>query len=120
MVHDVRYDAANEVAVLEFKNHFLHADVAPIFQTVKEVLVGKPYRQVIVIMSPSHDVENRETREATAAALSEMDITEIAFVGGSAANRMIARVLIKTGIIKINGDFFKDYDQAAEWLTSKR
>jgi hypothetical protein len=49
-----------------------------------------------------------------------MKMTEVAFVGGSAANRMIARVLIKTGIVKIKGDFFKTYDEAIEWLKSKR
>lgn len=120
MAHEIRYDAANEVAVLEFKNHFLHADVEPIFNEVDKTLTGKPFRQVIVLMSPNHDVENRETREATAQALSKMSITDIAFVGGSAANRMIARVLIKTGILKISGDFFKEYDEAAAWLKSKR
>ncbi len=120
MVHEVRYDAANEVAVLEFKNHFLHVDVEPIFNEVDKTLTGKPFRQVIVLMSPNHDVENRETREATAQALSKMSITDIAFVGGSAANRMIARVLLKTGILKISGDFFKEYDEAAAWLKSKR
>jgi hypothetical protein len=120
MVHEVRYDATNEVAVLEFKNHFLYSDVDPIFTKANEILAGKPYRQVVVIMSPAHDVENRETREATAAYLSKLSISEIAFVGGSAANRMVARVLIKTGILKINGDFFKEYENAIEWLKSKR
>lgn len=120
MVHEVRYDAANDVAVLEFKNHFLHADVDPIFNEVDKLLTGKPFRQLIVIMSPVHDVENRETREATTQALSRLSISDIAFVGGSAANRMIARVLIKTGILKISGDFFKEYNEAAAWLKSKR
>lgn len=98
----------------------MHVDVEPIFNEVDKTLTGKPFRQVIVLMSPNHDVENRETREATAQALSKMSITDIAFVGGSAANRMIARVLIKTGILKISGDFFKEYDEAAAWLKSKR
>ena len=120
MVHEVRYDAVNELAVLEFKNHFLFVDVEPIFLRVKEALADKPYRQIVVIMSNGHDVENRETREATSAVLSKLNITAIAFVGGNAANRMIARVLIKTGMIKLNGEFFKDYEQATEWLKSKR
>jgi hypothetical protein len=120
MVHEVRYDAANEVAVLEFKNHFLLVDVEPIFQSVKEQLAGKPYRQLIVIMSNNHDIENRETREATTDALAKLSIANIGFVGGNAANRMIARVLIKTGMVKLNGEFFKNYDEAAAWLKSKR
>ncbi len=120
MVHEVTYDAVNEVAVLEFKNHFLYVDVEPIFIRVKETLAGKPYRQLLVIMSKEHDVENRETREATAAALSRIEISDIAFIGGTAASRMIARVLIKTGMIKLSGEFFKEYGQAIEWLKSKR
>ena len=71
-------------------------------------------------MSDGHNVENRETREATSEQLSKLKMTEVAFVGGSAANRMIARVLMKTGIVKLNGDFFKDYEDAVNWLKSKR
>jgi hypothetical protein len=44
----------------------------------------------------------------------------VAFVGGSAANRMIARILVKTGIIKIDGEFFKNIPEAIQWLKSKR
>ena len=120
MVHEVRYDAANEVAVLAFKNHFLLVDVEPIAQLIKEILVDKPYRQLVVVMSDEHDIENRETREKTAEALSKLNISNIGFVGGNAASRMVARVLIKTGIVKLNGEFFKKYDEAIEWLKSKR
>lgn len=120
MVHEVTYDATNEVAVLAFKNHFLLVDVEPIAQQVKEILADKPYRQLLVIMSKDHDIENRETREATAAALSKIEIADIAFIGGTAGSRMIARVLIKTGMVKLSGDFFKEYEQAIEWLKSKR
>jgi hypothetical protein len=87
---------------------------------VKEMLEGKQIRQMLVVMSEGHNVENRETREATSEQLSKLKMTEVAFVGGSAANRMIARVLMKTGIVKLNGDFFKDYDDAVNWLKSKR
>jgi hypothetical protein len=44
----------------------------------------------------------------------------VAFVGGSAYNRIMAKILIKTGIVKLNGDFFKSYEEAIEWLKSKR
>ena len=120
MVHELKYDEENQVAVLKFNDHFRFADVEPIFAETQIALNNKPYRQLVVVMSDIYTVENRETREATAEELSKMKMTEVAFVGGSAANRMIARVLIKTGIVKIKGDFFKTYDEAIEWLKSKR
>ena len=50
----------------------------------------------------------------------KMNLSEMAFVGLSAANRMIAKVLMKTGKSPINGDFFKNYEDAVKWLKSKR
>jgi hypothetical protein len=120
MEHELKYDEQNEVVVLTFTNHFLYKDVEPLFLKVTELLSGKQIRQMLVVMSNGHNVENRETREATSEQLSKLNMTEIAFVGGSAANRMIARVLIKTGLIKLNGDFFKNYEDAIQWLKSKR
>jgi len=120
MVHEIFYDEKDNIVVLKFKYHFLFQDVEPIFIQVFELLKGREYRQMLVVMSDGHNVENRETREATSQQLSKLNVSEIAFVGGSAANRMIARVLLKTGIIKLNGDFFKNYDEAVAWLKSKR
>ena len=120
MEHELKYDIENEIVVLSFKNHFLQKDVDPLFQQVKEMLEGKLIRQMLVVMSEGHNVENRETREATSEQLSKLNITEVAFVGGNATNRMIARVLLKTGVVKLNGDFFKDYNDAIKWLKSKR
>jgi hypothetical protein len=87
---------------------------------VKEMLINKPIRQMLVVMSDGHNVENRETREATSEQLSRLNISEVAFVGGNATNRMIARVLLKTGVVRLNGDFFKDFETAIKWLKSKR
>ena len=120
MLHELKYDEENAIVVLVFKYHFLQNDVEPLFIRVKELLEGKQIRQMLVVMSDGHNVENRETREATSEQLSKLKMTEVAFVGGSAANRMIARVLMKTGIVKLNGDFFKDYEDAVNWLKSKR
>jgi hypothetical protein len=120
MVHELRYDKTNQVAVLEFKNHFCLVDVNPIFDELNRMLADKSNRQLLVYMSDVYTVENRETREATSAQLEKLKISEVAFVGGSSANRMIARVLIKTGLVKLNGDFFKDYEEAVKWLKSKR
>lgn len=120
MLHELSYDQENDVAVLAFKHHYLAVEVEPIFKKIEELLQNSPYRQVVVIMSDNHNVENRETREKTSELLSKINVSDVAFVGGSAANRMIAKVLIKTGMIKLSGDFFKNYDEAINWLKSKR
>ena len=120
MVHELMYDAENDIVILKFNYHFQFIDVKPVFEMTKELLENKPYRQMMIVMHDVYVVENRETREATSEKLSELNISEIAFVGGSASNRMIARVLIKTGIIKLKGDFFKNTVEAINWLKSKR
>jgi len=120
MVHELKYDEENEILVLTFKNHFLFSDVEPIFSQVKVMLENKPYRQVIIITNNSNNIENRETREAISIELSKLSVTEVAIIGVNAATRMIAKVIFKTGIIKIKGEFFKSLDEAVIWLKSNR
>lgn len=120
MKHKLHYDEDNRVVVIGFTSDFLLNDVEPMFQKVMQLLEGKPFRQLLVLLTGKHTIENRETREATSQALTTTKITEVAFVGGTAATRMLAKVLIKTGIIKINGNFFPNSEEAIEWLKSKR
>jgi hypothetical protein len=84
------------------------------------MLDGKPYRQMLIRISSVYKVENRETRELSNKALEKAAITDVAFVGGSAANRIIAKVLIKTGAVKTKGEFFKNEEDAINWIKSKR
>ena len=120
MKHKIWYDDKTGITFIEFVGDYLRTDVEEVISTVKEKFEGKPYKQLLTIMSIHDKVENRETREASSKGLATTGATDIAFVGGSAANRMVARVLIKTGVIKINGDFFKSEEKAIEWLKSKR
>lgn len=120
MKHKIWYDDQDDIVYVEYMSDYLQIDVAPIIQKINEHFIGKSRRQLIIKMSTVYKVENRETRELSNKGLQEAGVTEVAFVGGSAANRMIARVLLKTGILKINGDFFKSYEEAITWLKSKR
>ena len=119
MVHDLFYDEENEILILKFNSHFMYKDIEPIFSNAKELLEGKPVRQVLLETSKENGVENRETREAIAKELSKLNVTDIAFIGIGATERMIARVIIKT-LIKLNGEFFKDKEEAIQWLKNKR
>lgn len=120
MVHELKYDDQNEVGVLTFKSNMFLEEVEPAFSLVREMMQDKPYRQMVVVMDTKYTVENRETREAIAAELGRSNVTETAFVGGGAANRMITKVLMKTGVVKMNGDFFNSEEEAIKWLKSKR
>jgi len=120
MDHELKYDEKNEVVVLSSNANLRLIDIEPLSVNLKILLEGKKYRQLVSIISDVYVVENRETREALAETLSNLKLSEVAFVGGSAYNRIMAKVLIKTGIVKLNGDFFKSNDEAIEWLKSKR
>jgi len=120
MEHEVTYDEQNEVAVLNSNMNLRLIDVEPISNKLKIILEDKKYRHLVSMISDVYVVENRETREALAQELSNLNLSAVAFVGGSAYNRIMAKILIKTGIVKLNGDFFKSYDEAIEWLKSKR
>ncbi len=120
MDHKMWYDEGTKLLYLEFTGDFLLKDVPPIREKIFELLDGKPYRQMLTFINKTSKVENRDTREQTNKTLQDASITEIAFVGGSAANRMIAKVLLKTGAIKTQGDFFKKEEDAVKWLKSKR
>jgi len=120
MDHEVKYDKQNEVAVLQSNANLRLIDVDSIFNNLKTILEDKKHRHLVSMISDIYIVENRETREALADALSKLDLSAVAFVGGSAYNRIMAKILIKTGIVKLNGDFFRSYDEAVKWLISKR
>lgn len=120
MEHELNYDEQNEVIVLSSNANLRLKDIEPLFNNLQILLENKKYRQLVSIISDVYVVENRETREALAETLSKLNLSEVAFVGGSSYNRIMAKILIKTGIVKLNGDFFRNYDEAIEWLKSNR
>lgn len=120
MDHKLWYDAGDDLLYLEFTRDYLLKDVDPIINKCIELLEGKPYRQMMIFISKTAKVENRETREKTSEAFYVAEISDVAFIGGSAANRMIAKVMLKTGAVKTKGNFFKHKEDAIKWLKSKR
>lgn len=120
MEHKTWYHEEDQITYLEFVGDLYKTDIEPLFKSLKSILSGKTNRQLILKMRSDNKVENRETRELSNDGLQKLGLSEIAFIGGSAANRMIAKVLIKTGVVKINGAFFKKNEEAIEWIKSKR
>lgn len=120
MEHKIWYDDQDEIVHLEFTSDYLESDVEPVRQKILELSEGKRYKQMVIQISKTAKVENRQTRERSNQALKDAAITDVAFIGGSAANRMIAKVLLKTGSLKISGDFFKTVDDGIKWIKSRR
>lgn len=119
MDHKIWYDQEDEIIHLEFTRDYLTSDVPVMHEKLMELREGKRYKQMVIQISNT-SVENRETRELANQSLRDAQITDVAFIGGSAANRMIAKVLLKTGNLKTNGNFFKTVDEGVKWLKSKR
>ena len=120
MNHNVWYDENTGIVYMESFGDLTEPDIPKIRDKIIDLSEGKPYCQLVIIMSMQYKVENRKTRELANKAFDEAGITEVAFVGGSAANRMVAKVLLKTGMIKTKGDFFRNTENAVKWLHSKR
>lgn len=120
MEHNMWYDQEKQIIHLEFTRDYLTADVELVRNKLFELSQGKTYRQMVIQLNKTAKVENRETREKSNQLLIEADITHVAFIGGSAANRMIAKVLLKTGAIKTQGNFLKSVDEGVKWILSKR
>ena len=120
MKHKMWYNTDDEILYLEFTSDYLTSDVPEIEKKIHELLDGKSRRQMIIRVSNVYKVENRETREQSNEVLRKANVTEVAFVGGSAANRLIAKVLMITGPVKTKGNFFKNENDAVSWLKSNR
>ncbi|MDX8340816.1 hypothetical protein SLH46_16585 [Draconibacterium sp. IB214405] len=120
MDHEMWYDQEKQIIHLKFTRDFLTSDVEGIRKGLSEVGDSIPYRQLIIHSNLSYKIENRETREKSSELLRDFKISHVAFVGVSAANRMIAKVMLKTGVIKIEGDFFKTLEEAENWIINKR
>jgi hypothetical protein len=120
MDHKMWYDDKEDLLFLEFTRDYLLSDVKDIKQNITKLLDAKPYRQMVIVISNTHKIENRETREQSNQVIYDTNISEVAFIGGNAANRMMAKVLLKTGALKTKGDFFKNTEDAVNWLKNKR
>jgi len=65
-------------------------------------------------------MESRDTRSVINQTLNDAKFTDVAYVGANAATRMIAKVLMKLGSLKAATNFFKDYEEAINWIKKRR
>jgi polyhydroxyalkanoate synthesis regulator phasin len=120
MEHKIWYDDGQQIVHQQIKGEFSTEQTRHFGKKYLELLEGKPYRQLIVDLREAGKMESRETRSITNEMLNQAAITEVAFVGANAATRMIAKVLMKLGSLKAESDFFKDLDEAINWIEKRR
>lgn len=120
MKHKMWFDNDSKILYLEFMGDYLKYDVPVIQEKMIELLEGKPFRQMIIIVSNIYKVSDSETRGLSKQALQIARITDAAFVGGSPANRMFAKVLLIDDALKTKSSFFKNSEDAIGWLKNRR
>ncbi len=120
MEHKIWYDEEHQLLHLQIKGDFSTAETLYFGKKYIEMLEGKPYRQIVVDLREGRNMESRETRTISNDMLNQARITDVAYVGANAAGRMIAKVLMKLGSLKAESDFFKDFDEAYQWIEKRR
>jgi len=120
MKHKIHYDEKHQILIQSIIGDFTTEETRYFGQKYNELLEGKPYRQLVVDLSEAGKMENRETRSVTNEMLNAAQITDVAYVGATAAIRMIAKVLMKVGSLKAESNFVKSNDDAINWLKNRR
>jgi hypothetical protein len=120
MEHKIWYDEEKQVIHLQVKGDLSSDETLFLGKQCNVMLEGKPYRQMIVDLQGFKNMESRETRTVSNNMLNQVGITDVAYVGASAAARMIAKVLMKLGSLKAASDFFKGFDEANKWIEKRR
>ena len=120
MEHKVWYNEENQVVYLKIVGFYSTEHTQKITTLINDLVEGKSIRQQIVDLRDAGKMESRETRSATNKMLNKAGFTDVAYIGANAATRMIAKVLMKLGNLKAASDFFKDEEEAIEWLMKRR
>lgn len=120
MKHKIWYDQDNEVLRQQVIGEYSSQEARESGAEYSNGLEEKPYRHLIVDLSQAGKMQDRQTRKITNESLENADISAVAFVGATAATRMIAKVLMKLGSSRIATDFFKTDEEALAWLKNQR
>ena len=120
MKHTIHYDDKHHTLLQTINGYFTTEDTRQFSPLYHKLLEGKPNRHLVVDLRNAGKMENRETRQETNKILNEAKITQVVFVGANAAQRMIAKVLMKLGSLNAESNFVKDMDEAYQWLEKRR
>lgn len=120
MKHTILFNEEHNLLIQTVNGVFTTDETKQFGILYNELLEGKPYRQLIVDLTNAGKMENRETRSVTNKMLNDAQITDVVYVGATAAIRMIAKVLMKLGSLKAEATFVKNMDEAINWIEKRR
>ena len=120
MKHTILYEEKYEIVKQKVIGEYSSEDARNTEEMYLKALQGKPYKQLIVDLSQAGKMESRETRKIQNDCLMSAGFTEVAFIGASAATRMIAKVMMKLSSENIPTEFFKTENEAIDWLKKRR
>ena len=120
MKHTIQFDEDHQLLVQTINGIFTTEETKQFEQLYNQLLDGKQYRQLIVDLRTAGKMENRETRSIINDMLNNAKMTDVVFVGANAAQRMIAKVLMKLGSLKAEANFVKNMEDAYNWIEKKR
>jgi len=120
MKHTIQFDEDHQLLVQTINGNITTEDAKRFGQLYNQLLDGKQYRQLIVNLRTSSKMETRETRSITNDMFNNAKLTEVVFVGANAAQRMIAKVLMKLGSLKAEANYVKEMEDAYNWIEKKR
>ena len=120
MKHTLHYDDQHQLVVQTIIGLFTTDEAKQMGKSYIDLVKGKPFRQIIVDLRVAGKMENRETRSIANDMLNAAQFSDVAFVGATAAQRMIAKVLMKLGSLKAEANFVKSMDDAYNWLEKRR
>ncbi|MCD4772622.1 MAG: STAS/SEC14 domain-containing protein [Bacteroidales bacterium] len=120
MKHTLQYNDDKQLLIQTINGVYTTDESKQLEQQYNELLEGKPYRQIIVDLRNAGKMESRETRSIINKMLNAAHITHVALIGANSAQRMIAKVLMKLGSLKAESNFFKNMDDAINWIEKRR
>jgi len=120
MKHTIIFDEDHQLLVQTIDGVFTTEETKHLGQLYNQLLEGKPYRQLLVDLRTAGKMETRETRSITNDMINNAKLSEVVFVGANAAQRMIAKVLMKLGSLEAESTFVKSMEDAYSWIEKKR
>jgi len=124
MEHKVYYDDKNEIVRIDVIGVIEEEDPQEMNREFLKTLEGKPYKQLLIDLKKSDPQGgHNERRKQLYDAVADAGFEDVALFGTTSATRLVVKVIIKLGTMgkrKMNIEFFKNDEEAVDWLKEQR
>ena len=124
MEHKVYYDDKNEIVRIDVIGGIDEGDPKEMNQKFLQNVEGKPYKQLLIDLRESDPTGgHNERRKELYDAVADAGFEDVALFGTTSASRLVVKVIIKLGTMgkrKMNIEFFKNGEEAVDWLKEQR